>query len=64
MKWNVSYTHPDSPNSNGRNSQATGTSFRFGMDPTAEGYYVKAAEVQKQALRDFWKEEYPDIEVP
>ena len=70
MKGNVSYTHSDSPNSNGSNSQATGTSngasesFRFGMDPTVEGYYIKAAEVQKQALREYWKKEYPDVEVP
>lgn len=63
MKWNVSYTHPDSPNSNGRNSQATGTSFRFGMDPTAEGYYVKAAKSKNRLYGTFGKRS-TDIEVP
>ncbi|KOH01404.1 uncharacterized protein DI49_0073 [Saccharomyces eubayanus] len=53
MKWNVSYTHPDSPNSIGRNSQATGASFRFGMDPTGStGLLERGVSRHRSTLKE------------
>lgn len=33
-------------------------------DPILEEYFIKAAEIQKQAVREYWKKQYPDADVP
>lgn len=36
----------------------------FNSDPILEAYFVKAAEVEKQAQREYWRKQYPDADIP
>ncbi|CAI4049478.1 hypothetical protein SUVZ_13G1870 [Saccharomyces uvarum] len=38
--------------------------FTFSADPILEEYFIKAAEIQKQAVREYWRKQYPDPDVP
>lgn len=40
------------------------TQFTCNVDPILEEYFIKAAEIQKQAVREYWRKQYPDPDVP
>ncbi|CAI4056568.1 hypothetical protein SKDZ_03G0690 [Saccharomyces kudriavzevii ZP591] len=39
-------------------------SYSFSADPILEAYYLKAAEAEKQAQREYWRKQYPDADIP
>ncbi|EHN00825.1 YAR028W-like protein [Saccharomyces cerevisiae x Saccharomyces kudriavzevii VIN7] len=57
-------TNPQSGTTIENGSNDATTFHRFSSDPILEGYFVKAAEIQKEALREYWGKQYPDTDIP
>lgn len=45
-------------------SSNTAKSYTYSSDPILEAYYLKALEVEQQAQRDYWRKQYPDVDMP
>ncbi|QHS71452.1 DUP/COS family protein SPAR_A00760 [Saccharomyces paradoxus] len=39
-------------------------SYIYSPDPILEAYFVKAAEIDKEAQREYWKRQYPEAALP
>ncbi|KOH01405.1 DUP/COS family protein DI49_0075 [Saccharomyces eubayanus] len=45
-------------------SSNTAKSYTYSSDPILEAYFIKAVEVEQQAQRDYWRKQYPDVDMP
>lgn len=36
----------------------------FSSDPVLEAYLIKAAEIDKEAEFEYWRKQYPEVDLP
>ncbi|AJO93988.1 Uip3p [Saccharomyces cerevisiae YJM693] len=67
-------THPSSPTNDEENTQpdaseievlnVVGRFFIHSPDPILEAYLIKAAEINREAEFEYWRKQYPEVDLP